>query len=78
MRPQVGENCVKDTTKEEDTGLHYQRFECTKKYMSRLIGPVLDSGDDGIVGFDVFLTMEVFRCFREVSSKPHGRFSSSI
>ena len=26
MRPQVGENCVKDTTEEEDTGLHYQRF----------------------------------------------------
>ena len=25
-----------------------------------LIGPVLDAGDDGIVGFDVFLTMEVF------------------
>ena len=47
-------------------------------YEERMIGPVLDAGDDGVVGFDVFLTIEVFRCFREVSSKPHGRFTSSI
>ena len=40
----------------------------------------LDSGDDGIIGFGVFLAIEVLRCFREVSfaqstTKSNGRVS---
>ena len=43
---------------------------------------VLDAGDDGIIGFEVFLTIEVLRCFREVAfvqstTKSHGRVSPS-
>ena len=32
-----------------------------------LVELVLDAGDDDISGFEVFLTIEVLRCFREVS-----------
>ena len=32
-----------------------------------LVELVLDAGDDGIIGFEVFPTIEVLRCFREVS-----------
>ena len=40
---------------------------------------VMYAGDDGIIGYEVFLTIEVLRCFREVSFaqstiKSHGRF----
>ena len=40
---------------------------------------VMHAGDDGIIGYEVFLTIEVLRCFREVSfaqstTKSHGRF----
>ena len=47
-----------------------------------LVELVLDAGDDDISGFEVFLTIEVLRCFREVSfaqstTKSHGRVSSS-
>ena len=40
---------------------------------------VMYAGDDGIIGYEVFLTIEVLRCFREVSFaqstiKSYGRF----
>ena len=40
---------------------------------------VMYAGEDGIIGYEVFLTSEVLRCFREVSFaqstiKSHGRF----
>ena len=36
--------------------------------MSRLVGPVLGADHDGIIGFNVFPTMEVLRWLREVPS----------
>ena len=46
-----------------------------------LVELVLDAGVDGIIGFEVFLTIEVLRCVREVSfaqstTKSHEHVSS--